>query len=108
GLEGFGDNLGAFLGPLIAVALLARAHVSMRAIFLLAVIPGLLATLMILLVRERPVTAAAKAKLDLNLRRFPSGYWRYLAVTALFGIGNSSNSFLILRTKQLGASLTAT
>ena len=40
--------------------------------------------------------------------RFPNAYWRYLTVTAVFGIGNSSNSFLILRTKDLGGSLTTT
>jgi MFS family permease len=31
-----------------------------------------------------------------------------LLATALFGIGNSSNAFLVLRTKVLGASLTTT
>jgi MFS family permease len=36
------------------------------------------------------------------------GYWRYLAVTALFGLGNSSNAFLILRTQDIGASLEKT
>lgn len=108
GLEGIGDNLGAFLGPLIAVALLALPGVGLRTIFYLAIIPGLLATLLVLLVRERPVAGPAKAKLDFNIRRFPRGYWAYLLVTALFGVGNSSNAFLILRTKGLGASLTVT
>jgi MFS family permease len=105
GLEGIGDNLGAFLGPLLAIALLALFRDDLRSIFYLAIIPGLLAVLMILLVRERPVAADAKAKLDLHVRRFPKGYWTYLFVTALFGLGNSSNSFLILRTKDLGVSL---
>jgi MFS family permease len=108
GLEGIGDNLGACLGPLIALALLTWLVVDLRSIFLIALIPGLLATVMILLVRERPVDTSAKARLDLNFRRFPKGYWKYLLVTALFGIGNSSNSFLILRTKDLGASLSTT
>jgi MFS family permease len=50
----------------------------------------------------------AKSKIDISLRRFPRDYWQYLLVTALFGIGNSSNSFLILRTTDIGASLEAT
>src|SRR5947207_4700155 len=108
GLEGFGDNLGAFLGPLLAIALLTLLRGNMRWIFLLAVIPGLLATMMVLFVRERAVEVEAKAKIDLNIGRFPRSYWRYLAVTALFGVGNSSNAFLILRTKDLGASLSLT
>jgi MFS family permease len=108
GLEGFGDNLGACIGPLIAIVLLSFLHVNLRSIFFLALIPGLLAMLMVLFVRERSVDVAAKARLDLNVRRFPRSYWTYLAVTAVFGIGNSSNSFLILRTKDLGASLNTT
>jgi MFS family permease len=108
GLEGFGDNLGAFLGPLIAIALLSWLRMSLRSIFFVATVPGLLAALMVLLVRERPVAIAAKAKLDMSARRFPKGYWRYLSVIFVFGLGNSSNAFLILRTQDLGASLTST
>ncbi len=77
-------------------------------IFLLAFVPGLLAVFMVLTVREKPVDAHAKAKLDVLLGRFPKRYWVYLAVAALFGVGNSSNAFLILRTHDLGASLTLT
>lgn len=108
GLEGAGDNLGAFLGPLVTLALISVALVTLPSIFLLAFVPGLLATLMVLLVREEPVEAHAKAKLDVHLGRFPTRYWAYLGVAAVFGIGNSSNAFLILRTHDLGASLTQT
>lgn len=108
GLEGVGDNAGAFLGPLLAVSLLIVWHLDTRLIFYLAVIPGLLAFLMVLLVEERPVELMAKAKIDVNFRRFPRAYWKYLQATALFGIGNSSNAFLILQTKDIGASLTTT
>lgn len=108
GLEGIGDNFGAFLGPLVAIALLSLAHVELRSIFLLAFVPGVLAVVVVALVREKPVAASSKGKLDLSLRRFPRSYWRYVAATGLFGLGNSSNSFLILRTKDLGASLTMT
>jgi MFS family permease len=108
GLEGVGDNAGAFLGPLLAVFLLYAAHVGIRPIFYLAVIPGLLAFFMVLLVREQPTAVAAKSKIDISLRQFPKSYWRYLLATALFGLGNSSNAFLILRTQEIGASLETT
>ena len=108
GLEGVGDNAGAFLGPLLAVFLLYTLHVGIRSVFYLAVIPGMLAFLLVLLVKERPAAVAAKAKIDVGLRQFPSGYWKYLLVTALFGLGNSSNAFLILRTQDIGASLQTT
>jgi len=108
GLEGLGDNMGAFLGPLVAIALLAVAHVSLRSIFLLAFVPAVFSVVVVALVRETPVVTSSKGKLDLGVRRFPSRYWKYILATALFGLGNSSNSFLILRTKGLGASLTTT
>ncbi len=108
GLEGIGDNLGAFLGPLLAVLLFLSFHFEIRRIFFVAIVPGLLAFLMILLVHERPVPVAAKSKIDVSLREFPVGYWKYLSVIAIFEIGNSSNSFLILQTKSIGASFTVT
>ena len=108
GLEGIGDNLGAFLGPLLAVLLFFSFHFEIRWIFYLAIVPGLLAFCMILLVHEGPSPVAAKSKIDVSLREFPKDYWKYLFVIALFGIGNSSNSFLILQTKSIGASFEVT
>jgi MFS family permease len=72
GLEGVGDNVGAFLGPLLAVALLITLQLDIRWVFYLTLVPGLLAVLMILLVQERPAPVTAKAKIDLSLRNFPS------------------------------------
>jgi MFS family permease len=92
----------------LAVLLLYWFQVGIRSVFYLAVIPGLLAFLLVLLVKETPVAVAAKAKIDVSLRQFPTGYWKYLLVTALFGLGNSSNAFLILRTQDIGASLETT
>jgi MFS family permease len=108
GLEGVGDNAGAFLGPLVAVFLLYALHIRIRAVFYLAIIPGLLAFFLVLLVKEHPAAVAAKSKIDVSLRQFPKAYWKYLLVTALFGLGNSSNAFLILRTQEIGASLETT
>jgi MFS family permease len=72
GLEGIGDNAGAFFGPLIAVALLITLGLNIRWVFYLAIIPGLLAVLMVVLVEERPAPAAAKTKIDLSLGHFPA------------------------------------
>jgi MFS family permease len=108
GLEGVGDNAGAFIGPLVAVVLLYAMHLDIRAIFYLAVIPGLLAFCMVLFVSGRSAAIGAKSKIDLSLRHFPSGYWKYLSATAVFNLGNSSNAFLILRTQDIGVSLRST
>jgi MFS family permease len=108
GLEGLGDNAGAFLGPLLAVFLLYSLKVNIRSIFYLAIIPGLLAFFMILFVKEKPAAVAAKAKIDIGLRQFPRAYWRYLLVIAMLSLGNSSNAFLILRTQDIGVPLKTT
>jgi MFS family permease len=108
GLEGFGDNAGAFVGPLLAVFLLYSLHADMRSIFYLALIPGLLAFCMVLLVKEGRAAGPAKAKIDVSFGQFPRAYWRYLLATALFGLGNSSNAFLILRTQDIDSSLKTT
>jgi MFS family permease len=110
GLEGFGDNLGAFLGPLLAIFLLIVKGLDMRWLFYLAIIPGLLAFLMVLFVKEpaSATTTTSTTKIVTHFRLYPTAYWKYLLAIAVFGIGNSSNSFLILQTKSLGASLTVT
>jgi len=79
-----------------------------RPIFLLAAIPGLMAMLMVMLVREKRGGARAEVTLSAPLPRFPTAYRRYLLVSALFGLGNSSNAFLILQTRDIGASLQTT
>lgn len=108
GLEGLGDNLGAFVGPLLAVFLLRTFRIDLRTVFYVAAIPGLLAVCMIALVRERegagPLTSTAEA----SPSRFPDAYWKYLLVTAVAGIGNSSSAFVILRARESGLSLQTT
>lgn len=108
GLEGIGDNLGAFLGPLLAIVLLFYFNVPIRNIFYIAIIPGLLAVIMVLFVKEKRAGFSAKAKLDANLFKFPMSYWKYLGITAVFGIGNISSSFMILQTKNIGVPLIGT
>ncbi|HKB44161.1 MAG TPA: MFS transporter, partial [Chitinophagaceae bacterium] len=105
GLEGIGDNLGAFLGPLLTIFLFFSLQLDIHYIFYLAIIPGLLSVLMIFLVKEKKIPVESKLKIDIHIKQFPKKYWRYLIVVALFGIGNSSNAFLILQVKDKGLSL---
>lgn len=101
GLEGFGDNFGAVLGPLIAVILLYSFAFNLRSIFYLAFIPGVIAFILILFVKEKKVSVTKKIE-KINLRSLPKTYWKYIAIIALFSLGNSTNAFLILRLKDVG------
>lgn len=49
-----------------------------------------------------------KPNTEITVKRFPALYWKYLFATGLFGIGNSSNAFLILQTKDAGVPLQIT
>lgn len=107
GLEGLGDNLGAFLGPLLAVALLYYFKVEIHEIFYLAIIPGLIAVLLVLFVKEKGTGIKMKYKLETKVK-FPRQYWTYLGIIGLFGIGNISSSFMILQTRNVGVPLITT
>ena len=108
GLEGLGDNAGAFFGPLLTLFLLSAFQIGIRWVFYLAIVPGLIAFCMVLFVDEPRTAAAEKAKEEIRLGHFPAAYWKFLIVVALFSLGNSSNAFLILRTQDIDASLQET
>jgi len=99
------DHAGAALGPVLASGLLLVTG-ELRVVFALAAVPGALAVLALVRgVREdprafafTPVATAAGAPLT-------PAFVRYLAVLALFTLGNSSDAFLLLRAEQAGIPL---
>lgn len=105
------DHAGAVLGPLIAFALLSWTHTSLRTVFWLAVIPGALAIIVLVVwVREQPRRAepggapadAPRLPAPGDGTGMPRRFWGFLAVMFVFTLGNSSDAFLILRATQLG------
>ena len=105
GLHRSMDTLGAVLGPLIALALV-QAHVSLRWIFAIAVVPGLLSVLAIVLFvrehREQPRRSAFR----LTLPASPAFRW-LLAGALLFALGNSSDMFILLKARDVGLGTSA-
>jgi MFS family permease len=96
------DSFGSVIGPFMAAWLLSR-HMPIREIFLWVALPGAVTVLMTLLIRE-PARMEKKSPspFEWNLRGFPPKFKRYLVVLALFTLGNASNTFLLLRAKDLG------
>jgi len=94
------DHAGAVVGPLIATALLSLGW-SLREVFWAAVVPGLVAVLAVLTVREPKVEpiAAGPAVAATGL---PRSLRSYLAILLLFSLGNSSDAFLLLRARDIG------
>ncbi len=107
GFHRAGDTLGAILGPLAGVALLhflphTVPDKPFRMIFLLSLIPGLLAPLAFLvIVRESRHVAAPGLKLWTAVKSLPRPYFRFLAGVGLFGMGDFSPTLLILAASTL-------
>jgi MFS family permease len=93
------DTLGAILGPLTATLLLA--HVSLRTIFFVSLIPGLCAVLaIVLLVKERP-RQRIESRPWASLKALPRDYRKFLIPVGIFGISNFAPTLLILRAQDL-------
>jgi MFS family permease len=123
------DTAGAVVGPLVAVALLS-AGVSLRTVLWVAVVPGFATLLLLRAIREAPARgreAATEPLLRADgpvervpgepegspantavLGRLPGSFWAVLGVWVVFSLGNSSDVFLILRSKNLGLGFTLT
>lgn len=102
GLHGSMDTAGAVVGPLLAFALLPSLGGDFRSLFLLAFVPALTGIVILLAaVRDIPRVASSPAGPGVGLPLGPR-FWRFLPVLVCFGIGNSSDVFLILRARQLG------
>ena len=104
GLHRAMDNAGAVIGPVMASLLLATG-MPLRQVFLWSVVPAVVCLGLALAIHEPPpATAVTKAPFDWRMRDLPPVFKRYLAVVALFTLGNSSNMFLLLRARELGVS----
>ena len=103
------DRLGAIGGPLLALLVLHlfRDHASpVRIVFLLSVVPAVLALTFIPFARESAAAVsklAPHAKSGIRSRRF----LLFLTACIVFTLGNSSNAFLILKAREAGLSVAA-
>jgi MFS family permease len=95
GLERAGDMIGAVVGPLLALSLLA-AGIAFKSVLLVALLPGLLAAACVSwLVKERATDPEA-GHVGWLRPAMPQGYWPLVGAILLFGLGDFSRSFLIL------------
>jgi MFS family permease len=96
------DHAGAVIGPLLATLALGLGA-DLRAVFALAALPAA-ASLAVLLagVRESPRAPAPPVEVCRASPGVGRPLRRYLAVLALFTLGNSSDAFLLLRAQEAG------
>lgn len=103
------DTVGAFLGPLLAVCLMLLWANDFRAVFWVAVIPGLAAVALLIFGLREPVAIQEEKRSNPirreNLCRLGSTYWWVVGIGALFTLARFSEAFLVLRAQQGGISL---
>ena len=102
------DTVGAFIGPLIALGLMLLWANDFRAVFWVAVIPGVLAVALLVFgirepERERaaPINPIQRA----SLRQLSRAYWWVVAIGSVFTLARFSEAFLVLRAAEGGLPL---
>ncbi|MGQ0533177.1 MAG: MFS transporter [Caulobacteraceae bacterium] len=104
------DTAGAFVGPLVAIALMALFASDMRAVFWFAVIPAGLAVLCVILgVEDRAVSVDEKRLRPpirlADLRRLDRAFWGVVAIGIVFTLARFSEAFLVLKANAEGLPL---
>lgn len=104
------DTVGAFAGPLLAMALMALSANDFRLVFWVAVAPGLIGVgILIFGVSEPARDARDSAQLPpirrMELKGLGSLFWGVVAVATVLTLARFSEAFLILRAQDAGLSL---
>jgi MFS family permease len=103
------DTVGAFIGPLLGVALMLLWTNDFRAIFWVAVIPAVLAVLLLVIGVKEPTTLVLQVGKNPiqreNLKRLNASYWWVVGIGAIFTLARFSEAFLVLKAQQVGVPL---
>jgi MFS family permease len=100
------DTVGALLGPLFAVVLMLLWANDFRAVFWVAVIPGLMAVALLFFgIHELEPRQVSKGRNPIrwdNLTRLGLAYWWVVGFGAIFTLARFSEAFLVLRAQDGG------
>jgi MFS family permease len=104
------DTVGAFMGPLLAIAFMWLTADDFQAVFWIAVLPAFLSVALIIFAVSEPDRPpglrTVKSPLSLaELRRLGPAYWWVVLVAAVFTLARFSEAFLVLRAQSVGLSL---
>lgn len=101
------DTVGAFVGPLLAIGLMWLTANQFRTVFWVAVVPGLLAVVLVVTAVREPARPAdlreVRAPLSLpELKRLGLPFWLVVCVATVITLARFSEAFLILRAQSMG------
>jgi MFS family permease len=100
------DTLGAVLGPLIALLLLRIYNYNFNLIFIIAFVPSVIAVAFTFLVKDKKVEVKEKNKLQYVSfwKKSPQTYKTLVILITIFSLVNSSDVFLILKSRNISNS----
>ena len=100
------DTVGAFLGPLLGVALMLFFAGDFRTVFWYAVIPACIAVLLLVFGVDEPGARAVRKAVNpvqwKTLAELSGAYWFVVVAGGVFTLARFSEAFLILRAQQQG------
>lgn len=104
------DTVGAFVGPLAAVGLMALFADDMRSVFWVAAIPGFVAVLLVIFGIEggRISTPEFRARAPIrfqDLRGLDRRFWAVVGIGVVFTMARFSEAFLVLKANAAGLPL---
>lgn len=106
GLRQSMDTVGAFLGPLLAIALMALTGGDIRLVFALATLPAAVAVAILLAGLREPARhhpAGPRPRLDRHaVSGLPAAFWAVVALGAVLAVARVSEAFLILKVAEVG------
>ena len=107
GLRQSMDSVGAFVGPLIALGIMAFGN-DVRLVFWVAAVPAAMSVLIVaLMIHEPTVHGAQHRRFPIQrsqLRALPRHYWLVVGLAGVFTLARFSEGFLLLRAAQTGLS----
>jgi MFS family permease len=103
------DTVGAFAGPLLAVACLVVLADDLRTVLWVATLPAIAAVLVLIAAVHEPSRRSASAGHEFrspihvsDLLGIGANYWWLVAIAAILTLGRFSEAFLILRAENIG------
>src|SRR3954453_19580766 len=88
------DHTGAIVGPLMAMALLQGFHLQMRTVFYIAVIPGVIAVILLVTVLQegKRTSRPPNGRADETSAPLSKSFWAALGAISLFSLANASDA----------------
>jgi MFS family permease len=104
------DTVGAFVGPLAAIGLMAASAGNFRLVFWIAAIPAFLSFFLIVFAVPEPARKADAPRPHFPLARgeiarLPGAFWLVAALSAAFTLARFSEAFLVLKAQAVGVTL---